>query len=106
MRWPGRSRRFANLKAPGNEAAELAIWQRDHELVPPTIRGQGAGVINFVVDEVDQVFAEAEQLGLPIILGLRDEPYGQRRFLTSDPAGTVVDVSTPIAMSPELFPSG
>lgn len=96
---------FANLKAPGNEAAEIAIWQRDHDLVPPTIRGQGAGVINFVVDDVDQVFAEAEQLGLPIILGLRDEPYGQRRFLTSDPAGTVVDVSTPIAMSPELFGS-
>lgn len=94
---------FANLTGPGNEGAELAVWQRDHELVPSVIRSQGAGVINIVVDDVDRVFAEAERLELPIILGLRDEPYGQRRFLTADPAGTVLDLSTPIAMSPELF---
>ncbi|GAB3748059.1 putative glyoxalase superfamily protein PhnB [Microlunatus parietis] len=94
---------FANLKAPGNDAAEVAVWQRDHDLVPPAVRGQGSGVINVVVDDVDRVFAEAERIGLPIVLRLRDEPYGQRRFLTRDPAGTVLDISTPIAMSPELF---
>lgn len=96
---------FVTVKAPGNEAAELAIWRRDHHLVPLAIRAEPAGVIlNIIVDDVDARFAQAQSDGLPILLQLRDEPYGQRRFLTRDPAGTVVDVSTPIAMAAD--PSG
>jgi len=34
-------------------------------------------------------------------LALRSEPFGQRHFMTVDPAGTLVDVITPIPPAPE-----
>lgn len=40
--------------------------------------------------------------GLPITLPLRDEPFGQRHFIITDPAGTLVDVIKPIPPSPEF----
>lgn len=105
---------FVNLTAPGdpepgkpgtgNPGGEIGVWRRDHELVPSSVRQLPQGVIvNVVVDDVDLVHGKALAAGLPIVRGLRDEGYGQRRFLTMDPAGTVVDVSTPIPMSEEFL---
>lgn len=90
---------FINLRAPGNDNAEIGIWRRDHELVPESIRSSPAGVIiDVVVTNVDEVYTRAEQRGDTIILTIRDEPYGQRRFITQDPAGTAVEISSPIPM--------
>ncbi|TIL77909.1 MAG: glyoxalase, partial [Mesorhizobium sp.] len=33
---------------------------------------------------------------------LRDEPFGQRHFITSDPNGVLIDVIKPIPLSPEF----
>ena len=91
---------FIDLEAPSNPGAELAIWQRDHELIPPSIRHSPQGIIlNIVVDDVDAVHAAAVERGLAILQELRNEEYGQRHFITRDPAGTLVDISTPIEMS-------
>ncbi|QDP96295.1 hypothetical protein FOE78_10645 [Microlunatus elymi] len=91
---------FIDLQASEEPLLEIGIWRADHDLVPPGLAGQPQGVmIDVVVDDVDQLYAEAGRRGLELIIELRDEPYGQRRFVTRDPAGTTVEVSTPIAMA-------
>jgi len=91
---------FIALAAPDCPGAEIAIWKKDHELIDPSMRKPPQGVIiNVVVDDVDAVHAAVVERGLPVLQALRDEGYGQRHFITKDPAGTLVDISTPIAMS-------
>lgn len=51
--------------------------------------------------EVEDVDAEWERLvtseGLPPVLELRSEDFGQRHFIMADPNGVLIDVITPIA---------
>lgn len=59
-------------------------------------------IINFKVDDVD---AEHERLfpgGLPVLLPLRDEPFGSRHFIARDPNGVLLDVATPIPPASEF----
>lgn len=91
---------FVAMTAPSISGAEIAIWKRDHELIDPSMRHAPQGmIINVVVDDVDAVYAAAADAGFPILQELRDEGYGQRHFITKDPTGTLVDISTPIEMS-------
>jgi catechol 2,3-dioxygenase-like lactoylglutathione lyase family enzyme len=77
---------------------ELAILDAHHPTVPDLFRKTVQGVIlNFEVDNVD---AEYERLivkaKLPLHLDIRDEAFGQRHFITSDPNGVLIDVITVI----------
>ncbi len=79
---------------------ELGILQYDHDIVPSSIRSKPAGVmITFVVDNCDVVYEAAVKLKAKIVEPPTDMPYGQRRFLTHDIDGTVLDISSPIPMS-------
>ncbi|MEF3303425.1 VOC family protein [Paenibacillus sp. GYB003] len=85
----------------GSRPFELAIMDAAHPTVPEPFRKPVQGVIvNFEVDNVD---AEYERLivqaKLPLHLDIRDEPFGQRHFITSDPGGTLIDVITIIPPS-------
>ena len=40
--------------------------------------------------------------GLPMLLPLRDEDFGQRHFITQDPNGVLIDVIKPIPPSAEF----
>jgi hypothetical protein len=40
--------------------------------------------------------------GLPILLPLRDEAFGQRHFITRDPNGVLIDIIKPIPPSGEF----
>jgi len=42
-------------------------------------------------------------VGLPILHSPRDEPFGQRRFMMSDPNGVLIDVIRPISQSAEFL---
>ncbi|WP_091519649.1 VOC family protein [Microlunatus soli] len=76
------------------------MWVAGHPLLPPGLTGPPRGVlIDVVVEDVDRLYDDARRHGLEIAIELRDEAYGQRRFVTQDPAGTFVEVSTPIPMS-------
>ena len=59
--------------------------------------------MNFEVDDVD---AEYERLikkaGLPLHLDIRDEAFGQRHFITSDPNGVLIDIITVIPPSEDF----
>lgn len=90
---------YVQLAAP-DDGPQIGVVQRDHDSVPPAFRRDPAGVLVSVeVDDVDAVHDRVRTAGLPLPLGLRDEDFGQRHFMTVDPAGTLVDVITPISPS-------
>lgn len=84
---------YVHLQSESNEAVNLAILNGQHETVPQVGRGRAAGLLlNFEVEDVDAVHARLVQAGLPIHLSLRDEAFGQRHFITSDPNGVLIDI--------------
>ncbi|TDQ78578.1 putative glyoxalase superfamily protein PhnB [Dongia mobilis] len=71
----------------------LALLDCRHETIPEGYRKPAQGLlINFETDDVDAAYERAQQAGLPILLSLRDEAFGQRHFITRDPNGILIDV--------------
>jgi uncharacterized glyoxalase superfamily protein PhnB len=84
---------YIHLQHRTQPEVNLAILDCRHETIPEGYRRPAQGVlINFETDDVDAAFARAQKAGLPILLGLRDEAFGQRHFITSDPNGILIDV--------------
>lgn len=90
---------FVQLCSPTDSALEYGIMQRHNELVPEAYQKPPTGMyVTFVVDDVDVIYAKALAMELPIIQEPRNEFYGQRRFLTKDPSGCLIDVCSPWEM--------
>lgn len=68
---------------PGLDA-QAAIYRRPFP-------GQGVWIA-VDVDDVDAEYEHIRGLGVPIEVGLRDEPWGDRHFAVIDPSGIGVDV--------------
>lgn len=91
---------YVHLQSEEDPKVNIAIMQGDHETIPPVARGRVSGLIlNFEVEDVDAVFARVTKDGLPILLPVRDEEFGQRHFITQDPNGVLIDVIKPIPPS-------
>jgi uncharacterized glyoxalase superfamily protein PhnB len=91
---------YVHLQSTEDERVTLAVLDYSHETVPAVGRGEVSGLIlNFEVEDVDTIYAELREAGLPILRDLRDEDFGQRHFITADPNGVLIDVITPIAPS-------
>ncbi len=76
---------------------ELGITDRTNEIVPKAYQKAPNGFyITFVVDYADELFKIAKTEGLEVLEEPSDTFYGQRRLLSKDPDGTLVDVSSPI----------
>ena len=88
----------------GQPSVNLAVLDGRHETIPAPARGQVAGglLLNFEVDDPDAVHDRLKAAGLPILLPLRDEAFGQRHFITRDPNGVLIDVIKPIPPSGEF----
>lgn len=82
---------------------ELALLHPMHETIPAAGRAPVQGVIlNFEVADVDAEYARlVEQAGLPVLLPLRSEAFGQRHFITVDPSGVLLDIITNILPADE-----
>ncbi len=90
-----------NAATDAGHFLELGILQRSHAIAPEAARGQfGGAYLTFVVDDVDAVFARAQELGAVVIEAPVDLFYGQRRAIIRDPEGTLVDLSAPTAPAP------
>ncbi|MCX5570481.1 VOC family protein [Kaistia nematophila] len=89
---------YVHLQAATDPAVNLAILDGTHATIPEAGRGATAGglLLNFEVEDVDAAHDRLMAAGLPTLLPLRDEPFGQRHFITSDPNGVLIDVITPI----------
>jgi catechol 2,3-dioxygenase-like lactoylglutathione lyase family enzyme len=91
---------YIQLRSPSDKELELGIILRTHSLVPQDYQSAPAGMyITFVVPEVDLVYEKAVAMGLRIIQEPRNEFYGQRRFLTLDPNGCLIDICSPWSAS-------
>lgn len=94
---------YVHLQSARDRRVNLGIVAGDHETVPPEGRGKASGLlINFEVKDPDAVYERVVAAGLPILRSLRDEPFGQRHFITRDPNGVLIDVIKPIPPSAEF----
>lgn len=95
---------YVHLQSTKNKSINLAIMAGGHESIPLKYRGQRANglLLNFEVEDVDAVYARLDAAGLPMLLPLRSEPWGQRHFITEDPSGVMIDIITPIPPSEEF----
>jgi catechol 2,3-dioxygenase-like lactoylglutathione lyase family enzyme len=87
---------YVQLRSPSNKELECGIIFRSHSLIPQEYQTAPSGMyVTFVVPEVDLVYEKALSMGLRIVQELRNEFYGQRRFLTVDPNGCLIDICSP-----------
>lgn len=95
---------YVHLQSPDDKRINLGIVDASHPTVPAPARGRAAGglLLNFEVDDVDAVYTRLQADGLPMLLSLRDEDFGQRHFITQDPNGVLIDVIEPIPPSAEF----
>lgn len=97
---------YVHLRSKMQEGVDLAIVAGNHDTIPAKARGSARGLlINFEVEDVDAVYDKVRAAGLPILVPLRDEPFGQRHFITEDPNGVLIDVIKPIPPSAEYLES-
>ncbi len=88
---------FLYLTGPADgdtRGATLAFMTPDHPSSPPGPEAfDGRGMILTVeVADAAAAFERLRKGGAPIVHPLTDEEWGQRRFMTRDPAGVLVDV--------------
>lgn len=92
---------YVHLQSVSDPAVNLAVLDADHSTIPVEARGcEVSGLIlNFEVEDVDAEYERLTAAGLPVLLPLRDEDFGQRHFITADPNGVLIDVIKPIPPS-------
>jgi uncharacterized glyoxalase superfamily protein PhnB len=83
----------------------LAFMSPDHPSSPPgpeTFSGLGM-ILTFEVADAAAAHDSITRSGAPIVHPLTKEAWGQRRFITRDPAGTLVDVVEQIEPQPGFW---
>jgi len=94
---------YVHLQSAEDARVNLAILDGSHETIPAVGRGRISGLLlNFEVEDVDAEYQRLKAAGLPMLLELRDEDFGQRHFITQDPNGVLIDVIKPIAPTAEF----
>ena len=84
---------YTQLSSPTNPQLQIGIVRRDHEFTPRAFQKRAQGVIISVqVEDVDAAHATAVKLGFQIADDLRDEAFGMRHFMVSDPNGLLVNI--------------
>ncbi|MGO1074021.1 VOC family protein [Inquilinus sp. CA228] len=94
---------YVHLQSAEDAQVNLAVIDGSHDTIPAVGRGRVSGLLlNFEVEDVDTEYERLKAAGLPILLELRDEDFGQRHFITRDPNGVLIDVIKPIAPTAEF----
>jgi uncharacterized glyoxalase superfamily protein PhnB len=89
----------------GTRGATLAFMHPDHPSRPPgpeVFEGRGM-IVTLEVADVAAAYEVLKAKGAPVVHPLTDEAWGQRRFMTRDPAGTLIDVVEQIAPEPGFW---
>ena len=95
---------YVHLQSAEDKRVNLAILDGNHSTIPASGRGKVSGLLlNFEVKDPDAEYERAKAAGLPILLELRDEDFGQRHFITADPNGVLIDIIKPIPPSKEFL---
>jgi uncharacterized glyoxalase superfamily protein PhnB len=94
---------YVHVQSEANPVVNFGILQANHESIPASKRGvTGGALLSFEVADVDAEYARLKSAGLPMLLDIKSEDFGQRHFITTDPGGTMIDIITPIAPSAEF----
>ncbi len=86
--------------------SQLAILDPNHDSIPLPFRGQETSkeiLLNIELDNVDEVYEKFQKDYKKIHLDLKDEPWGQRHFISEDPNGIPLDVIKMIPPSEEFL---
>ncbi len=95
---------IVQLTSPINKDINLTLQPVNDQLIPLDFQKQPQGFsVAFVVNNCDEIYAKALSLNLNIVQKPMNEIYGQRRFLTTDPDGVLVDISSECEPSPEFM---
>jgi uncharacterized glyoxalase superfamily protein PhnB len=95
---------YIQLRAAGQHPFELAFIQTSHDSIPPAHQMLTKGlVLSFYVDDATAEEARLKAEGVAVVQPVRDEVFGQRHFLATDPNGMLIDVITPIEPSPDFL---
>ncbi len=95
---------YVHLQSEEDETVNLAVLKGDHETIPEVGKGKVSGLLlNFEVENVDREYELALEKGLPIHREIKNEAFGQRHFITSDPNGVLIDIIKPIPPSAEFL---
>lgn len=93
---------YVHLQQADHASVNLAFVSREHETVPENSRRPAAGMlINFEVENPDEIYDRLRAVDVPVLRTLRDEDFGQRHFIVADPNGVMIDVIKPIPPSTE-----
>lgn len=94
---------YVHLQSQANPAVNFAVLDKDHHTIPEPHRGRTGGVLlSFEIEDVDAEYDRLKSSGADIVLDIRDEVFGQRHFIVTDPNGVLIDVITPIPPSAEF----
>ncbi|QHE84087.1 VOC family protein [Hydrogenophaga sp. BPS33] len=96
---------YVHLQSSEDASVNLAVLDSGHMTIPAAGRGARASgvLLNFEVEDVDAEYARVQAQELPVLLALRDEPFGQRHFIVQGPDGVLIDVIKPIPPSAEFL---
>ena len=86
---------FYLLMHTPNQQAELSFLLPNHPSQQPLFHKPFAGqgmYLTIEVDDVDTLYQELKQKGVPIKIDLRSEPWGDRHFAIEDPNGIGIDL--------------
>ncbi|HEY5824461.1 MAG TPA: VOC family protein [Cyclobacteriaceae bacterium] len=88
---------FYLLMHTPNHQAEISFLLPNHPSQQLVFQSpfQGSGIyLTIEVDDVDAEYKRIKVLGVPVIVDLRDEPWGDRHFAVKDPNGVGIDIVT------------
>lgn len=97
--YPGEGDRevaHAELRWPGGGGVMLGSYREDTLVSPP-----GSGSVYIAAEDVDALYARAQQAGAQIVREMRDEDYGSRGFTARDPEGVVWSFGSYRGASPD-----
>jgi uncharacterized glyoxalase superfamily protein PhnB len=94
---------YVSLRKEGS--FKLALLKSDHSTIPERFRYRSKGIIlNFEVEKADRMYEQLiKNNKLPVHLDIRDEEWGQRHFITSDPDNNLLDIIEIIEPSKEFL---
>ena len=84
------------MHTPGH-TAEISFLLPDHPTQQPVFQkpfnGQGV-YLTIEVADVDAEYKRIKSLGVPIVIDIRNEEWGDRHFAIRDPNGVGIDIVT------------
>ena len=80
-----------------NQSAEISFLQPNHPSQKPIFQPEfnGKGVyLTIEVDNVDEVYKQLKEKGVPMEIEIREELWGDKHFAIKDPNGIGIDIVT------------